>query len=213
MISLEFLITTIVVCLIPGTGVLYTVTSTLQAGHSKGFRTGLIASLGCTFGIIPHLLAAGLGFTAIMHAGALAFQILKYAGCAYLFFLAFKMWQEKNIFTFDSSDPNTPQGQNLPALKVISRAVLLNLLNPKLTIFFLAFLPQFINTPVQGFNYQMLLLSLVFMVLTFVVFLLYAVIARQLSYHIQTKPRVMHILQKSFAGIFAFLGLKLLIED
>ncbi|HEY1393429.1 MAG TPA: LysE family translocator, partial [Methylibium sp.] len=135
MISLGFLITSLVVVLIPGTGVIYTV----SAGLAQGRRASVYASLGCTAGIVPHLIATVLGLAAVMHASALAFQALKYAGVLYLFYVAYATWRDKSAFTVDGSVSRTS------ALGLVTKAFLLNILNPKLTIFFLAFLPQFVD--------------------------------------------------------------------
>ena len=132
MISFEFLVTSLVVVLVPGTGVIYTVST----GLVQGRRASVYAALGCTAGIVPHLLATVLGLAAVMHTSALAFQVLKYAGVAYLLYVAFATWRDKSAFSVDSSVARTP------AMGLMARAFLLNILNPKLTIFFLAFLPS-----------------------------------------------------------------------
>lgn len=132
--SVEFLITSLVVVL-PGTGVIYTVST----GLVQGRRASVYAALGCTAGIVPHLFATVLGLAAIMHTSALAFQVLKYAGVAYLFYVAYATWRDKSAFALDGSLSRAT------ASGLVIKAVLLNILNPKLTIFFLAFLPQFVE--------------------------------------------------------------------
>src|SRR5215470_5722790 len=161
MLSVEFLVTSLVVVLIPGTGVIYTVST----GLVQGRRASVYAALGCTAGILPHLLATVLGLAALMHASALAFQTLKYAGVAYLLYLAYATWTDQSALAVEAVPSRTT------ALGLIIKAVLLNLLNPKLTIFFLAFLPQFVDpkAAVSPFS-QLLLLSGVFMAMTFAVF-------------------------------------------
>src|SRR5688572_1594820 len=135
MITLEFLVTSLIVVLIPGTGVIYTVST----GIIHGRRASVYAALGCTAGIVPHLLATVLGLATIMHTSALAFQLLKYAGVAYLLYLAYATWRDRSAFALDAVPTKTG------ALRLVMDAVLLNILNPKLTIFFLAFLPQFVQ--------------------------------------------------------------------
>jgi threonine/homoserine/homoserine lactone efflux protein len=153
MISLEFLITSLVVVLIPGTGVIYTVST----GIVQGRRASVYAALGCTAGIVPHLMATVLGLAAVMHASAVAFQVLKYAGVAYLFYVAYATWRDKSAFAVDASMSKTS------ATGLVVKAFLLNILNPKLTIFFLAFLPQFVEPGTDQPLLQLLLLSAVFM--------------------------------------------------
>ena len=94
MFTLEFLLTSLIVVLIPGTGVIFTIST----GLAQGRRASFFASIGCTLGIVPHLLATVLGLSAVMHSSALAFQFLKYAGVAYLFYLAFATWRDRTPF-------------------------------------------------------------------------------------------------------------------
>src|SRR4029077_3982745 len=135
MITVEFLITSLIVVLIPGTGVVFTVST----GLAQGRRASVFAALGCTAGIVPHLLATVLGLAALMHTSALAFQVLKIAGVAYLFYIAYATWKDRGAFAVDRG------ASGMSALGLVVKAVLLNVLNPKLTIFFLAFLPQFVD--------------------------------------------------------------------
>ena len=163
MISTQFLITSLIVVLIPGTGVIFTVST----GITHGRKASIFAALGCTAGIIPHLLATILGLAAIMHTSAMAFQTLKYAGVAYLLYVAFATWKDRPAFALN----DTPERSS--ALSLVVRALLLNILNPKLTIFFLAFLPQFVDPAGASPLGQLLLLSGIFMAMTFAVFVGY----------------------------------------
>ena len=167
MISLNFLITSLVVVLIPGTGVVFTVSTGLAAGK----RASVYAALGCTAGIVPHLLATVLGLSAVMHASALAFQALKFVGVAYLLYLAIATWRDKSAFTVAAA------AGRATARSLVTRAFLLNILNPKLTIFFLAFLPQFVAPDAATPLRDLLVLSGVFMAMTFVVFVVYGLLA------------------------------------
>src|SRR6185503_13758904 len=167
MITLNFLITSLIVVLIPGTGVVYTIST----GLTHGKRASLFASLGCTAGIVPHLLATLLGLSAVMHTSALAFQVLKYLGVVYLFYLAYATWRDKSSFAVDQTPVRAT------ATGLVTKAFLLNILNPKLTIFFLAFLPQFVSHETVAPLRQLLTLSGVFMLMTFVVFVLYGFLA------------------------------------
>ncbi|MET9966676.1 LysE family translocator [Streptomyces sp. NPDC006356] len=199
--SIAFLLTTLVVVATPGTGVVYT----LAAGLSRGRRASVVAALGCTLGIVPHMLATVTGVAAVLHASATAFQILKYAGVAYLLYMAWATLKDKAALAVDEGEGAAP----VPAGRVVVRGVLVNLLNPKLTIFFFAFLPQFVNPGEANALPRMLALSGVFMLVTFVVFAAYGVLAASVRSHVTSRPRVMTWLRRGFAGSFLALGAKL----
>jgi threonine/homoserine/homoserine lactone efflux protein len=199
MVRVEFLVTSLVVVLIPGTGVIYTVST----GLTQGRGASVYAALGCTAGIVPHLLASTLGLAAVLHTSALAFQGLRYAGVAYLFYLAYATWRDKTAFAVDGSQPKAS------ASGLMIKAFLLNILNPKLTIFFMAFLPQFIEPGSPHPLAQLLLLSAVFMAMTFVVFVIYGVAAHVFRRLVIESARVQRWLRYGFAAAFAGLGAKL----
>ena len=203
MISLEFLITSLIVVLIPGTGVIYTVST----GIVQGRKASVYAALGCTAGIVPHLLATLLGLAAVMHASALAFQVLKYAGVAYLFYVAYATWHDKSAFAVDGTLSKTS------AIGLVVKAFLLNILNPKLTIFFLAFLPQFVEPGAAQPLLQLLLLSAVFMAMTFAVFVVYGLVAHAFRKLVVDSACVQNWLRYGFAAAFAGLGAKLALTD
>ncbi|MFD9883149.1 LysE family translocator [Streptomyces alboflavus] len=196
---MEFLLTTIVLTVTPGTGVLFTI----AAGLSRGTRAGLVAAVACTVGIVPHMLAALTGVAAVLHTSALAFQTLKYLGVAYLLFMAWKTLRDKSDLAAERD--GTPRSVS----DVITSAVLLNLLNPKLTVFFFAFLPQFVDENEPHTFLRMAELSAVFMLVTLVVFALYGVFAAAVRDHVIGRPRVMAWVRRVFATAFAALGLKL----
>ncbi len=203
MITPEFLVTSLVVVLIPGTGVLFT----LSTGLTQGRRASVFAAVGCTAGIVPHLLATVLGLAAVMHTSALAFQALKFAGVAYLFYLAMMTWRDKTTFAVD----DRPSAQS--ATRLIVKAFLLNILNPKLTIFFLAFLPQFVDPAAASPLGQLLTLSGIFMALTFAVFVVYGFLAHTFRKLVLQSPRVQAWLRRSFAAAFAGLGANLALSE
>ena len=203
MISLEFLITSLVVVLIPGTGVIYTVST----GIVQGRKASIYAALGCTAGIVPHLVATVLGLAAVMHASALAFQVLKYAGVTYLFYVAYATWRDKSAFAVDGTMAKTS------ATGLVVKAFLLNILNPKLTIFFLAFLPQFVEPGADQPLLQLLLLSAVFMAMTFAVFVVYGFVAHAFRRLVVDSARVQSWLRCGFAAAFAGLGAKLALTE
>ncbi|RDL43543.1 LysE family translocator [Marinomonas piezotolerans] len=203
MISIEFLLTSLVVVLIPGTGVLYTVATGLLVGK----RASLFAAIGCTLGIIPALLASGLGLAAVFHTSAVAFQVVKYVGAVYLLYLAWQMWRSSGPLSVS----NTSSPMN--ASSVILKGFLINILNPKLSIFFLAFLPQFIPSATESVLMSMMALGLVFMLMTFAVFVVYGILSSQVSHFIVTSEKVSTVMQKVFATSFAALGLKLALTE
>jgi threonine/homoserine/homoserine lactone efflux protein len=202
MVSIEFLITSLVVVLIPGTGVIYTVST----GLVQGRRASVFAALGCTAGIVPHLLATLLGLAAVMHASALAYQLLKYAGVTYLFYVAYATLRDTSAFRVDESVTRSS------ATSLVVEAFLLNILNPKLTIFFLAFLPQFVDAQAGEPLMQLLLLSTVFMAMTFVVFVIYGFVAHAFRVLVIESPAVQRWLRYAFASAFAALGTRLATE-
>lgn len=200
MITPEFLITSLIVVLIPGTGVIYTVSTGLVAGQ----RASLFAALGCTLGIVPHLLATVLGLAALLHSSALAFQALKYAGVAYLFYVAWATWRDRSAFAVEAG-----QAARSSAAAVAIKAFLLNILNPKLTIFFLAFLPQFVTPGAARPLLQLFALSGVFMAMTLVVFVAYGLLAHAFRHAVIESPRVQAWLRRGFAAAFVGLGANL----
>jgi threonine/homoserine/homoserine lactone efflux protein len=201
-VSTEFLLTTLVVVATPGTGVLYT----LAAGLAHGGRASVVAAFGCTLGIVPHMLAAITGLAALLHTSAVAFQTLKYLGVAYLLYMAWSALREKGALSVDESAPRS-------AAKVIVSGVLINILNPKLTIFFFAFLPQFVSSGEANATLHMLELSGVFMLVTFAVFAVYGVFAAAVRTHVVSRPAVMTWMRRVFGGAFVALAGRLALTD
>ncbi|TQV77806.1 LysE family translocator [Denitrobaculum tricleocarpae] len=201
--SLEFLLTSIIVVLLPGTGVLYT----LAIGLGKGWRASILAALGCTLGIIPAIIASVAGLAALLHTSALAFQVIKYLGVAYLFYMAWCVLRDGG--GMEISEKTTP----MSAGKVVFNGFFLNILNPKLSLFFLAFLPQFVPVNTVNPTATMLGLAAVFMLLTFVVFIGYGAFAAAARHYVVSKPGVMLWLKRGFAGAFGLLGLRLALSE
>jgi threonine/homoserine/homoserine lactone efflux protein len=198
-VSIEFLLTTLIIVATPGTGVLYT----LAAGLSRGARASVLAAFACTLGIVPHMLAAITGLAALLHTSAMAFQLLKYLGVAYLLYMAWSTLKEKGALTVE--EDRAPRS----ARKVIVSGVVINVLNPKLTIFFFAFLPQFVGADEASTLLSMVKLSAVFMLVTFAVFVGYGVFAAAVRRHVVSRPRVMTWMRRAFAGSFVALGARL----
>ncbi|WP_100636165.1 LysE family translocator [Marinomonas sp. ef1] len=204
MISIEFLITSLILVLIPGTGVIYTIST----GLFQGARASFSAALGCTLGIVPSMLASIFGLAVILNTSAMAFQVVKFIGVAYLLYLAWCMWRETDGLALEKKEE-----QNINLFQVALKGCLINVLNPKLTIFFLAFLPQFINSNVTSATSQMLLLGGIFMAMTLIVFILYGTLASKARRYLIGSSKVAKYMQRTFAASFALLGMKLAFTD
>lgn len=201
--SIAFLLTTLVVVATPGTGAVYST----AAGLSRGTKAGIVAALGCTLGVVPHMVAAITGLAAILNASAIAFQTIKWLGVAYLVYLAWQTLRDRSLIDVEKSPAP------VSFWRTIRTAVLINLLNPKLTIFFLAFLPQFVPAGSTNGTGHMVTLSLVFMALTFVVFAIYGVFAATMRTQVISRPRVMAWLRRTFAATYVLLAGRLALES
>ena len=203
MIKPEFLLASLVVVLIPGTGVVYTITT----GLTLKWRASLAAAIGCTLGIVPHILASILGLSALMNMSAQVFSVLKLAGALYLLYLAWNMWREAG--TLEIHKPGTETGLT----KIILKAIAINLLNPKLTIFFFAVLPLFVSKNAPSPTVEMILLSAVFMGLTLIVFALYGILASGISAYLMNSARAVKRVQQAFALILAGFAVKMALSE
>src|SRR4051794_16188374 len=201
--SIEFLITSLIVVISPGTGVLYT----LATGLSRGSRASIVAAFGCTIGIVPHMAAAIMGLAALLHTSALLFETFKYLGVAYLLYMAWNTLREHGILKIEKD------GGARSDAEVTVTAILINILNPKLSIFFLAFLPQFVSAGEPNPLSRMLVLSGVFMLMTFMVFVGYGLFAASIRDHVISRPRVLTWMRRSFAAAFVALGARLALTD
>src|SRR5499433_101961 len=192
----SFLLTTLIVVASPGTGVLYT----LAVALAQGSRASIAAAFGCTLGIVPQMIGAMLGLAAILHTSALAFAALKWCGVAYLLYMAWQALRETGALALHA-EPSQKSDR-----RVIVTAVLINILNPKLSIFFYAFLPQFIEVGEAHVLARMLELSGAFMAMTFAVFVLYGLFAAAVREKVVTRPKIMAWMRRAFACGFAGLG-------
>ena len=206
-LSVEFLITALVVVLIPGTGVIYT----LSYGVFRGVGPSIAAAFGCTLGIVPHILASILGLAALLHASAVAFQTVKILGILYLLYLAWGLWRETGALAL--SAPKAGSGRSNEYGAIALRGALINILNPKLSIFFLAFLPQFVPAAAANALPRMALLSAAFMALTFVVFVGYGIAANAVRRRVLSSERITRWTQRAFAAAFAGFAAKLALTD
>jgi threonine/homoserine/homoserine lactone efflux protein len=197
--SFEFIVTSLIVVVSPGIGVLYT----LATGLSRGARASVVAAFACTLGILPHIAAAILGLAALLHTSAILFQALKYAGVAYLLFMAWQILRERGALLVE------PETRVRSKMQIVTTGILINMLNPKLSIFFLAFLPQFVSTTEINPLARMLELSAVFMAMTFAVFIVYGGAAAVVRDHVIARPSVLTWMRRGFAAAFAALGARL----
>ena len=203
MIKPEFLLASLVVVLIPGTGVVYTITTGLTL---KG-RASIAAAIGCTLGIVPHILASILGLSALLHMSAQVFTVLKLTGALYLLYLAWNMWREAGNLEINKKSTETR------VTRIILKAIAINLLNPKLTIFFFAFLPLFVSKDSSSPTAEMIVLSTVFMGITLIVFALYGILASAVSAYLVNSSKVVKRLQQAFAVILAGFAVKLAMSE
>ncbi len=199
MIKPEFLLASLIVVLIPGTGVVYTITT----GLTLKWRASIAAAIGCTLGIVPHILASILGLSALLNMSAQIFTGLKLAGAIYLLYLAWNMWHEAG--TLEINQKST----EMSVTKIIIKAIAINLLNPKLTIFFFAFLPLFVSKNSSSPTIEMIVLSAVFMVITLIVFAIYGILASGISVYLMNSSKAVKRLQQAFAVMLAGFAVKL----
>ena len=199
MINAEFLLTSLLVVLVPGTGAIYTITT----GLTLHWRASIAAAIGCTLGIVPHIMASILGLSALLNMSAQVFAVLKFAGAIYLIYLAWNMWREAGKLEIGEKSAEISGGQ------IIVKAIAINLLNPKLTIFFFAFLPLFTSKHPASSTLEMITLSAIFMGITFVVFALYGILASGVRSYLMRSSRAVKRIQRAFAVILAGFAVEL----
>jgi threonine/homoserine/homoserine lactone efflux protein len=204
-VSVEFLLTSLVVAVVPGTGVVYTVSSSIGGG----WRRGLFAAVGCTFGIVPHVLAALLGLSGIMQAGAVAFEVVRWAGVAYLVFMGVSMLRGGGALQLDREQRAAAGAMGT----VVRRGIVLNLLNPKLTMFFFAFLPQFLDTPPGLLDPRLVGLGGVFMLTTLAVFAAYAWAAAAVRDRVLAAPVVLRWVRRSLGTLVIAFAARLAVAE
>ncbi len=203
MLSLEFLITTLIVVVSPGPGVVYN----LATGLGRGGRASVVAAFGCTLGIVPHMVAAMAGLAALLHASAVAFATVKYAGVAYLLWTAWRTLDARGALSVEAAAGERSD------LQIVIESVGINLLNPKLSLFFVAFLPQFMAADEPRPLLVMSELGGVFMLVTFVVFVIYGLFAAAFRDRVLSRPAVMAWMRRTFAAAFVAMGAKLALTE
>lgn len=197
--SLEFFLVSLVLAIVPGTGVVFT----LACALSQGMRGAVWGAVAGAVGVIPHLVAAGLGLSALLIAYPVLYDALRIFGGVYLLWLAIQAWRQRHAALEVGA-------VNVTGLRIVTQGALINLLNPKLTLFFVAFLPQFVPASDPAPVLTMGLLGLVLVAQTFVVFLAYGAVAARAGNMLRQRPRIMTLLQTGLAALFAALGLRVI---
>nr|WP_314418060.1 LysE family translocator [uncultured Erwinia sp.] len=198
-VSADYLMTSLLIVMSPGTGALIT----LSAGLKQGSRSALLAAVGCTLGVVPHMLAAITGLAALLHASPTAFAVVRYAGVCYLLVMAWQTMRESGPLSVTAESPQPS------ARRLVLQSIAANILNPKLSLFFLAFLPQFVRPDATSPLQSMLMLSAIFAAMTFAVFALYGLFAAALSQRILASQRIMLLIRWSVALAFIAIALRL----
>lgn len=200
---LYFIAVSMLLTIAPGPDILYVITQSI----TRGKRAGIATALGLSTGLIVHTTAAAFGVSAILQQSAIAFTILKYAGAIYLFFLAWKAFQEKEHLLSDKPVQNKGTGS------LYRQGIYMNILNPKVGLFFLAFLPQFVNSNAGNSSEQMVLLGILFMLQTIIIFSTVATFAGIFSNKILSRPNIAKYINYVKCSVFALIGIKLVLTD
>ncbi len=186
---------TILLVLLPGPNLLFI----LGAGISGGRRTALAAAVGVELGTLVHVIAAAVGLSAVLQTSATAFATVKYLGVAYLVYLGVRALRAPHL------DEPGPRPEPQSTLSAVRRGVLVNVLNPKVALFFLAFLPQFIDTDRGSASAQIMVLGSVFFAIALAIDLVYAVAAGAVGRWLERRPRLLRR-QERITGVI-YLGL------
>lgn len=198
MISIDFLIASLIVVLIPGTGVIYTINVGLYQGRKNMF----FASFGCTLGIIPHMLVSILTIGLVFELNNNIYEILKILGISYLIYMSWQLWNNKSSISFNRKKNKK--------VKILINGFLLNILNPKLSIFLIAFIPQFVQKNSTTIILDVSILSFIFMLMTLLVFILYGMMASSLNIYMLNTNKKQVYLQRVFSLFFVLLACKLI---
>lgn len=204
-IILSFIGASVILSLMPGPDNIFVLTESLTQGH----RNGIAISVGLSLGVLVHTLAAATGLSFIIQNSAVAFSIIKYFGAAYLFFLAYQAMREgKSVINFDlnSNDKKTRFSS------LIRKGFLMNILNPKVALFFIAFLPQFTTSNGLNITVQMVILGLIFMLQAVLVFSAIAILSGKLTKYINN-PKFWKITKWSKISVLSLIGVTLALTN
>jgi threonine/homoserine/homoserine lactone efflux protein len=196
---LLFSLATLLVVLAPGPGMLFVI----SRGIGGGRKAGVNAAFGTSAGIALHILGAALGLSLIVYATDIGFRITKWAGGIYLLFLAWKAFTHRQTLTMHAGKNSTGQ------TSIFWQGMLVNALNPKVAIFFISFIPQFLKPAMGSVTSQTILLGTIFMVLTVIIFLVYGICAGMIRKWVIEQPRVNKIIDWATGSIFVLLGIRL----
>lgn len=198
-----FIITSLVIILLPGIGVTYTIST----GITKGRKESIIAALGCTAGIIPHLIVS-IGLSSLLiKINENAFNLVKVVGALYLLYLGIEMILSKSKLDFNNKIMENR------TRTILCRGIMINLLNPKLTLFFFAFLPQYISSNCKSYIVESAMLGIAFMLITFLVFAGYGMLASLIKTLITKSPQRLQHMQQLFGIIFVAFAIEIAISS
>jgi threonine/homoserine/homoserine lactone efflux protein len=198
-----FIAASALLAIAPGPDVIYVLTR----GIAQGRRAGLAAALGFASGCLFHTALAALGVAALIRSSPIAFDLVRYAGAAYLVWIGIQALRHRSAFSVEAASDTRALAT------IFKQSVVGNMLNPKVTLFFLAFLPQFVNARAGNVALQMALLGVVFMVVTIVVFGAVAIFAAMIGDWVRRKPAIGERLNV-FAGLtFIALGIRVALPD
>lgn len=200
---LSFMSAAIILTLMPGPDNLFTLAQSL----AKGKNAGIFTTLGLCTGLVVHIMAATIGISALIYQSAFAFTVIKYAGAAYLLFLAYKSFKDKD------SDFNLKNEDNLDYTSLYKKGVIMNLLNPKVSLFFLAFFPQFINYENGHVSIQMLVYGMLFLIQTLVIFSLISIFAGKVGLFLRKNPTISKKINVIQGSLFTLIGLKIAFSE
>ncbi|RXI44654.1 threonine transporter RhtB [Malaciobacter mytili] len=199
-----FIVASLLLCIAPGPDNIYVLTQ----GMTKSKKAAIITTLGLCTGLIIHTGAAAFGISMIFKTSQLAFNIVKYIGAAYLLYIAYQAFKYRNEpldLTIKASK------KDLKALYI--KGFFMNVLNPKVSIFFLAFLPQFVSVENGNIPMQMILLGVIFMILTIIVFSIIGIAGNLLSSKLLQKPNIIKYMNIMTSFVLVSLGLKLAFSE
>ena len=201
---LAFIGASVILTLMPGPDIIFVITLSI----TQGKKSGILTALGLVTGLIVHTTAAALGLSIILYESALAFQIVKYLGAAYLIYLGIIAIRERNKNALQIN-----RNAKYENKKLYRRGILMNILNPKVSLFFLAFLPQFVSADSSNVSLEMMFLGIIFMVQAIIVFTIVSILAHKLSEKIVKNPKVVKVINWVKASVFLIIGIQIAISD
>lgn len=199
---LEFILASVLLTLMPGPDILFVITQSV----TQGKKSGIIFALGLVTGLLFHISAAAFGISLIIYQSEVAFNVVKYAGAAYLIYLGILAIKDrkKDAFSLDFTNKKTVK-------KLYSKGILMNILNPKVSLFFLAFLPQFIDPKASEPHWQILILGGIFILQAILIFSGVAYLSDRLSFKLMQNKRVSLTVHWAKAVLFIGIGIQLIL--